>query len=340
VSTFSVLSACLLVIVALRNAVGKGGKHVLLQGLCIVSGAFALLGAGAVWCEEPSWVGLVAGEPPSVAGTYFGFWLLVGMGLFAEALEHGQRRGWILFLAGVFGNLVGLIFFAAPLSLAVYALCVLLLFVYGLVYLGRYMRKTTLFKVVLGVGVCVAALAAVLAYNSQNPVHEKIASIFPLDNQWNVLVSRNAVRLNAALSIWQEYVWRGCGSDGFSHFAGLVVSPENWKMIETDRACVYNDGVQFLCEYGVFGAGMLLVALITLLVPIFARIRQLGSKAGEKGKRDPVVLWSPTLVGGILALFLCGLESMVASPFRSSAVLLAWSCVMAALPAFISEKNT
>jgi O-antigen ligase len=174
----------------------------------------------------------------------------------------------------------------------------------------------------------------------RNPVAEKLKAAWPVAEHWSALSARNDVRSKAAMSVWQEHPWTGVGVGGFYHFAGLAVKPEEWKAVEKDRESVYNDGIQFLCEYGVFGAGLLFAALVILLVPVCYRARLMwqSKNCGQEPDRSFLLRLSPVVVTGVLATALCCLESFVASPFRSAALLLAWTSVVSSMPAFLPEK--
>ena len=139
------------------------------------------------------------------------------------------------------------------------------------------------------------------------------------------------------MEVWQAHPWVGVGVDGFYHFVGLSVSAKDWGLIKNGQEFVYNDGLQFLCEYGVVGAGLFLAALITLLVPVCYRAR-IAWKYGAKDENDGrvfVLRLSPIVVTGVLATGVCVIESWFVSPFRSAGLLLAWTCVMASMPAFL-----
>ena len=337
----SVFSACVLVGVVLRVALSKASVRLLLQVLAGSSGAVALFWVFQACQKVQPYLGLASGLDDSVVGLYFSFWLLLGMGLFIDVLARGQRGSVPLFVLSVGGNLLGMLFFAnAPTVMAVTALTVILV-VYWLFYLAPYVTKLTQFKL-FGVSLLVAAAVVVvlLFLYPHNPVVAKVKAAFPFVDYLNSLSALKSIRAKAAMDIWQEHAWVGVGADGFYHFVGLSVASKDWGLIKTGQEYVYNDGLQFLCEYGVLGAGLLLAALITLLAPVCYRAR-IAWKYGEKDENDGRIFFlrlSPIVVTGVLATGLCVLESWFASPFRSAGLLLAWTCVMAAMPAFLPAQ--
>jgi hypothetical protein len=337
----AVFTGAVTVALALRAAVGKASKRALMQALAMISGGLAWVCSGVAFHGGELCAALASGPGASAVGTYFGFWLLLSMGLFAEALGREQRGCVWLFLIGCFGNLLGMLCFASPLVLMVYTVVAVLFVFYWLAYLSPIVSKTTQLKLFLCTVFCVAAVVVGLVFlYPRSPVAEKLKTVWPVTEHWDTFSARNAVRAKAALAVWQEHPWTGVGSDGFNHFVGLAVAPGEWRAVEEDRAYVFNDGLQFLCEYGVFGAGLLFAGVIALLGSVCSRMRSAGQHKtpDQNTERSFLFRLSPIVVSGALAALLCCLESFIASPFRSVALLLAWVCVMASMPAFFSEK--
>ena len=132
----------------------------------------------------------------------------------------------------------------------------------------------------------------------------------------------------------------GVGADGFRHFAGLTVVGKEWGLLKSDPSCAYNDSLQFLCEFGVLGAGLLLAAIVTLMVPLCYRLRVAwkdGTHDNNAG-RFFILRLSPIVFTGVLATLFCVLESWMASPFRAYGLVLSWTCVMTVLPAFLPTR--
>ena len=327
----AVFAACLTAGLILRVAVGKMAKRVFLQVLSGISGAFALVCIEASRRGDEPWVSLVSGAETSGAGFYFGFWLLVGMGLSADAFVERKRAQVLLFAVCILGNLLGLLWFASPLTIAICVCAAIVLFIYWLAYLSKLVSKAAQFSLFLCTVVSVSAIVLGVTLFSPNPISIKMGDAWPMTEYWNEMSVRNDVRVKAAMEIWEIYPWAGVGADGFYHTVGLTVEPDEWTAIEKDRAYVYNDGVQFLCEYGVVGTGVLLTALIILWWPVCCRMRLVWETRNQSHL-------SPIVVSGILATMLCCLESFTASPFRSAAVMLSWVCVLASIPAFLPEK--
>ena len=337
----SVFVACVVVGLILRVAVSKGAKRLLLQGLAGVSGVVAVY---AVWqaCRggEPYATRALAQGGGSM-GSFFGFWLLMGMGVFADALARYQRGTILLFLLGVVGNLMGMLFFASVFALSAYVVLAILLAVYWIVYLGPHVSKQIQLKLFLISLFTAASVTLLLLYAFPgNPVTAKLKAALPVTAYWDTLADIRGVRTTAALNLWQEHPWVGIGQDGFRQFSGLAVADKSWGLLKTDPSNVYNDSLQFLCEFGVLGVGLLLAAVITLLVPVCRRAR-IAWKSGTHDKNNGrlfLLRISPVVLTGVLATLLCFVESWIASPFRAQGLLMSWICVLAVMPAFLPER--
>ena len=334
----SVFSACVAGCICLRHAVSLTGKRYLLQAAVSFSGALATY---SVWqaCRvvEPQ-VGYAFGLEGCALGAFFGFWLILGMGVFAEALARGQRGLEIFFMLGVVGNLVGALFFSKAVMIVLYAVIAALLFFYWMTYLNAHVPKHVQLKLFLVSLVVVFGVAAALIYVfPENPVAGKVAGLFPLDQYWHALSETRQVRMTAAMKIWQDHPWVGVGADGVRHFVGSVVGDKDWHLLKVDSACVYNDCLQFLCEYGLLGFGLLLSATITLMVPVCyrARIAWKHGDLDENERRIFLFRISPVVLTGVVATGVCFLESWIGSPFRSPSVLVSWVIVLAVLPDFM-----
>lgn len=338
----SVFSACFFGGLILRNSVGKTGKRFLLQVAAALSGCVAcLLIWKALGGAQASAVA-TSGSVTGAYGSFFGFWLVLGMGGYVEALARGQRATGLLFVSGFLGNLAGMLYFSSAHMCVLYTAVVLLLAIYWLIYLNTLVPKTVQFKLfLLTLAVIVGGAVAVLYVFPHNPFVTKIAALFEFDKYWATLSEAREVRTTAALKIWKEHPWMGVGANGFFHYVGSVVEGKGWALIKSDQAFVLNDYLQFLCEFGVLGASLLGAGVVALIVPICYRAR-LAWQHGEGGRGDSRIFLlrvSPFVFTGVCAALLGCVESWGANPFQSEALLTSWVFVMATLPSFLPAKS-
>lgn len=132
-----------------------------------------------------------------------------------------------------------------------------------------------------------------------------------------VLGNRNILRSTAA-KIWLDHIWFGAGGWSQKYMAATYVEQEDWpKVVGVGKANTHCDFLQFLSEFGVVGAGLMLMI-------VWVIIRQ--NLANSRGNlKSPVVLFS------VLGLVLVWCYSWIDLPFRSPAVLYGWVVVMAGM---------
>ncbi len=338
----SVFLACWAVALALRDAMSTSSKRLLLQAMGFASGCFAVYAVARVALKAEPFAGLANGQGLSALGAFCGFWLLVSMGVVADAVSRAQRAASAVFIFGVAGNLAGMLYFANVLTAAIYSGLAVIVVFYWLIYLAPHVpphKRLNLFMVSAFV---LAVTALTLAYLwPDNPVVSKIRAALPLDEYLTKLFATKNVRSQAAVAIWEGYPWTGVGADGFGHFVGLVISPKDWPFVMDNKACVYNDWLQFLCEYGVLGCGLLLAAAVILVAPVCyrARIAMLFGTNDENDGRVYLLRISPVAFCGVLALLMCLFECFISSPLRSPGFLLSWTCATGALSGFLPSHG-
>lgn len=340
-SQTSIFFALSIVVIALRTAIGKSPKRMLLQALAILSGGVAVAAVLQTCRVGSSAFEALTTADAMASGSFFGFWQVMAMGLMAEALSRHQKHTALLYFVGIFGNLFGMLFFASTFAVCLYSFLGILLFVYWIVYLGRQTAKKTYFLLVLATLAMSALLVLFLVFIwPDNPLSSKIGNVLSIDEYWKQLMAEKQVRTSAALALWQDHLWVGCGVDGFFHNVGLHLTSQDWVLVKKNQACVLNDSIQYLCEYGVLGAACLLSAVIALLTPLLHRTRN----AWLHGKVDVgesslfLLRVSPITLTGVLAVLSVFAESWISSPFRSAAVLLSWFSVLAVIPAFLPKN--
>lgn len=126
---------------------------------------------------------------------------------------------------------------------------------------------------------------------------------------------RNLFR-EIAFRIWKEHPWLGAGLWAQRYFMGTYLPPSEWSLVLDDGAAnVHTDALQFLSEFGV--AGFILMG-ITVLVLLWHMLRKI---------RGLLVVPDRLIVALGLAIIL--VYSGVDLPFRSPAILLAWTAMLA-----------
>ena len=334
----SIFSASFLGGLILRHSVGKAGKRALLTVASIFSGILACYMVWQACLGRVPYAGLALNPGASAYGSFFGFWLLLGMGAYLETLARGQRVAKAFFVFGFIGNLAGMLFFSSAIELVLYLVVTLLFLVYWLAYVRTFATKAmqVLFFLVVLATVASVVVSVVFMFPG-NPVITKLRSLAEFGQAWADMSGARGIRVSAAIKIWKEHLWVGVGANGFFHFVGTAVEGKAWGLIKNDPDFVYNDGLQALCEFGVLGASLLGAGVVTLLVPVCYRMRLVWMQGGgeKKGGTSFLLRLSPFVGAGLCATILCFFESWVSNPFRSPGLLTSWVFVMATLPSFL-----
>lgn len=128
-------------------------------------------------------------------------------------------------------------------------------------------------------------------------------------------------QLQSALRMWNDNKLFGVGGWGYRYFAATYMDRNEWSRLGVGRANVHNDPAQFLAEFGVVGAALMILTVAVLA----SRLRGLLSW------RRPVAMLS--LLGLTCTLF----HSLIDLPFRCPAVLYHWLLALAVLPAVVES---
>jgi hypothetical protein len=123
-------------------------------------------------------------------------------------------------------------------------------------------------------------------------------------------------QITAAGKMWLDYPFFGIGGGGYREYLlQYVEKPKKRYIAKTYRgmANVHNDFMQFLCEFGIVGAGLLATVFVLLMAKI------ISSKAWKRG----FVLFCLLGVSGVL------IHSLIDLPFRSPPIIISFVVVMA-----------
>lgn len=339
---FNIFAACVVLGLSLRNAVGKRSKRYLLQWLSSLSGILAALCVWQGLAGNASFARLMENTELSSLGSFFGFWLIMGIGSYADSLTFQQRRTEIIYILAIICNFVGMLFFAQLLSLLLYSVIFLVLLIYLGIYLLDHVKSAFLVKFyLLTFLIIVSVLGLSIMTLPQSVIPNKIAMAADLPDYWQGLQESKAVRSHAALEIWKENMWFGKGAEGFKHYLGTVLDDQGWSRVRINKESVYNDVLQFLCEFGLLGSAILSALIVSLIIPLCYRAHIAWGKEDADHLnvgRKYLLRISPFVVTGVIATLSCFGESFIASPYRLPGLFISVFVVMLTLPAFLPSK--
>ncbi len=118
--------------------------------------------------------------------------------------------------------------------------------------------------------------------------------------------------VRSASEMWVGNFWFGVGGWGYRHFLPVYALRETGRKLGLGYANVHNDTMQFLCEFGIVGFGLMLVTTLAFAWPLLRYFRR---------RLTPTL----ALAGAGLLVVVC--HSVIDLPFRSPAILYAWLAV-------------
>ena len=322
----------------LRNGVGKASRRLFLDSASLLSGCIALFMVIMSAAEVAPFTTWGASPRACNWGTCFGFWMLVALGGHLNFLDGRFAKTLVWSFFSLLGNLLGMLRFETAPCIALFILAALLVLVYWIFFL---VRQPTGAVVRIKLGLCLVIAVSVVVLASPyvfrgHPFREKIA-VLSEASFYETLSHNRQLPSSLAWKIWQDHPWRGVGAGGFAHYSQTLVEEKDWGLLKACDGLLSNDGLQFLTEYGVIGAGLLSVLIVILLVSLFSRLpfmsRRLqgGSQEGEGFLTET----NPYVMSGALAVVLVLVIGFLFSPFQSGAMLVSVIYVLAVIPGFL-----
>ncbi len=218
----------------------------------------------------------------------------------------------------------------------------MLLLVYRIVIVG--LQRISIGKQFrFGMGIVLAAVLVSgtnLFFMPTSPIKSRVLTVTEA-SQWSALHAGRQLRTTAAMKIWEEATWTGVGPRGFSHYLGTVLEDTEWKQVNEDRRYVWNDALQFLCEWGVIGSGILLAIVIVLLIPLFVRLRNLfsGHRGDSESLKELFLSLDAYLVPGLVAVVTLLAYGWWSSLFQNPLTFLSWFFVLALVPGLLPSRQ-
>ncbi len=341
------------------HGMGRKGRTLLLKFLVSISALLALFGlltydSGAKMAGARHFFAF----PDAVsAGIYFFMNFCAACALYAtevgaEIRDRAQRN--IMFIASAV-NLAGALYSLSSLCLALSAAALVILAVYGAVYLstclsaGEKMRMTAIGAILVGL----VAFLHFVAY-PQNRIHDCTAKI--LSGEWTTDSEQadRDVRLAVAGRIFKANPLHGVGTWGYADPAcfGKYMEDDEWDALANPDAVpdnCGNDMLQFLVEYGI--AGFLLVAAPYLVLVCsslyrFAlefRPRRKKSEESDTSTENEARPFTERLPPLALALFLATAVPFAVSfrfsILRQPAILFTWTAFITVFPTLIRKPD-
>ena len=342
------------------NGMGKKGRTLLLKYLVSISALLALFGL----IMHASWTGTAGSQTfatlpnPATAGIYFFMHFCVAAALYTQEVGSEIRdriQCHALFAATVL-NLAGVLFSLSCIGIALSAGALVLLFVYGTVYLANRIATADKMRM-MAAGLILAGLLAFLHFVAypQNPIHDCIATI--TSGHWGTLEAKteHAVLTSVAKRMFKANAVHGVGTWGYAQPScfGKFMEDDEWEALsnqEATPATCDNDCLQFLAEYGCVGFAVLALPFVLLFARALGRLavefrpklrKPKDSDSSTENEARPFTeRLSPLAFALLLAVVAPFVLSFRFSVLRYPLVLFTWTIFLSVFPTLIRKPTT
>ncbi len=354
---------------AVKHALNRDGKVLLLRMLVVNGACLALLGfvqqlfdaPGPLWQQLR---GLYSGSYffatfgyPNMAGDMFTTLFCLALGLWRDQIDACNRElasqktrriskhrlFWLkhrdLIPAAILLLAVVATLSRACIILAAAAAFVLL--VHAAVSFMHKMRKAERVRAGAYIGgAAILAAVAIMAFMPDN-VNTEIKTI-NADEALMRMTGKGEYHNRIATQLWSEHKLFGCGGKGYKHFCySRMTEAEKRNLWPVGNANVHNDFLQLLAEHGAIGMGLLIAILTMLFLPAARTWRSLAQTArfAPKSKQPPQphsLFAFPAAAFSVVVAVVCTLlHSLGDCPMRSPAIISLFFVEIAAIEGFL-----
>ena len=349
-----------------RHGLVRAGKRAFLEGLVWNGAALAFFGFiqlvfGAkfpYWGEvaTPTHFFSVFGYPND-AGSFFAFSYVLSLGVWCQAMARVEERGLDEEQSHPFIRahypiiLVSLNFWAvlATLCRAAMTLCVLMTGVFVIyaiarAFAGEGWRRGLRFRHSVTACVLLFVLAgAVFVYAPPEVGRElRTVNVFSLSNR---VTSKGQYHSRVATAMMRDFPFFGVGGCGYKHFClSYMSSAEKRQLQKVGGANVHNDYLQYLAEFGMVGAGLLVACFVFLALPWWRTWRRLtlaaiaASRSSMGTSTLTIFVVEPPVLWCVMAIAVVLIHAFGDSPLRVPAILASLATVLPAVCGFLPHE--
>lgn len=368
-------------LLAVRHALARHGCRVLVHALVWNGAALAALGflqqaTGAkapFWFDIPNPVHYFSSFGyPNMAGAFFVALFAVSAGLWQDNVRrdiaewHEKRKkkasaedetetqpGAKYFPQWIKTHYLliptALCFFAAlaTLSRAAILLSFSILgfwFLYLCLSLFTSRKNLTRVKLHFGMLVGIVLTVVLVAVFAPDDFVKEVSTVSPTAVADRV-TGKAQYHSRVATDIFKAHPIFGVGGWGYKHFCLEFMTDDDRRELQrVGGVNVHNDYLQFLCEHGAVGAGLLLAVVLMLFIPLFGvwghRIRVAHFVKGSEMPRPTALFCVPAAVVGVLLAAIANLiHAFGDCVFRSPAVLSQFLVLLAAADGFLGDEG-
>ena len=367
-------------LLAVRHALARPGRRLLIHLLVWNGAALAILGfvQQATGAKAPFWLDIP--DPvhyfasfgyPNMGGAFFVALFAVAAGLWQdnvrrdvssrpekkknaeeeESETNPKARYYPTWIKTHYLLLpTALCFFAALATLSRAAIIfsfVLLGFWFIYLCLSLFTSRKNLRRVKLHLGMLVGIVLTVvlMAIFAPDDFVKEVSSVSTLEVA-DRMTGKAQYHTRVATEIFKDHPLFGVGGWGYKHFCLEYMTDDDRRQLQkVGGVNVHNDYLQFLCEHGAVGAGLLLAIVLILFVKIFGewghRARVAHFVKGSDLPRPTALFCVPAVVVGVLLACASNLiHAFGDCVFRSPAVLSQFLILLAAADGYLGDEET
>ena len=217
-------------------------------------------------------------------------------------------------------------------------------FIYLCLSLFTSRKNLTRVKLHLGMLVGIVLTVVLVAIFAPDNFVKEISTVSPTAVADRV-TGKAQYHSRVASDIFRDHMLFGVGGWGYKHFCLEYMTDEDRRQIQiVGGVNVHNDYLQFLCEHGAVGAGLLLLIVLFLVAPIFRdwghRVRVAHFVKGAELPHPTALFCVPAVVVGVLLAAIANIiHAFGDCVFRSPAVLSQFLMLLVAATGFLGEED-
>jgi O-antigen ligase len=278
---------------------------------------------------------------PNHAGAFFCLVSAVNMGLVIRALAMlDEFNHPILYSITLVLNILGAYLSLCRAAMVLETFLILFALIYGCIYLFPRIGGPGITKIIAAAVViflCLGYMAVRVGDFSR-----EVKSIGQ-ESAETVYGGSRELLADAAVKIWQDNPWPGVGGWSFKNYVALYVPKAEWPRLRNSygMANVHNDLLQFLCEHGAIGGGLIFGIVVTILVHLVWNLIHMKRSFNQLLDKNSSWFGSlpPTVVLSLVGLACTVVHCTIDLPFRSAAILISWFVILACLPGLIRLRD-
>lgn len=259
---------------------------------------------------------------PNHAGSFFILHLGLACGLFFYYYTNKKRANRVLMKTGILLVIILLLFYAIHLSHGRYAMLfswvMAAFFIFYLLYLSVWKNaaRRLKFSIITIVFICLIIIGSFALYLTvKDNILSELSTMSKPGQFIEKQIDSRFWQVVTAAKMWRDYPVFGGGGGSYRDYVLQYVKDPKKRSIATKyrgKANVHNDFMQFLCEFGIVGAGLLTAVFILLVAKIVT------SQVWKRG----LVLFGLLGISGVL------IHSLIDLPFRSPPIIIAFVVVL------------